>query len=600
MTSLLAASVDASELTPPASSEIGAQPIVEPSDPPQPPATAANVARWTRTRNHFGLAGDEATVRRLYDKYGTSTALGTPLSPSELSRIEARQRLAASAPAVRRALKAVELGQADMYLEDDSSGFKLVVQATTTLPEAAKEQVRSASVDPSRVDFRVVENSEDELVTAMDEVRLETPETQELGIHSTAIDVKANRVILFTETSDAAARSSSVEASRFSDSIYVHRTAPLPIAQDSAGYSPGQMKSGLSIYNEAEGATCTSGFPARQTTSPYKYGVLTAGHCDNSESATWVHGAVGNDFTFGRTDGNSYDNNSSADSLFISFAGYNEALRSNLQWVGNNRIRQTGAVQNELDDVINDIVCMYGQTTLQLDCGPLLIKNFDTPIYDEGLTVRFIQELRVADYMDDEGDSGAAVMGGYKGAVAYGIHTGHFPGLGALYSHIDNVQQELNVEVTTALQPISFIPEHATSKCVDVHNGNDVLIQWSCHGGLKQQWVLKPVFETIYYELRSKYGSEPCAIASGGGKRTTAPYTPVVGSTCNLAQSYRQWDVADNGDDPDDIGFLARHTAGDATKLCADVLGTDTSEGADLGLYPCVGNASQRYKMKVP
>jgi hypothetical protein len=88
------------------------------------------------------------------------------------------------------------------------------------------------------------------------------------------------------------------------------------------------------------------------------------------------------------------------------------------------------------EDVVGQIACKTGTTT-GATCGTLKSRNVSYTI--DGA---FFYYLRGTDITSDRGDSGGTV---YSGFIYLGITKGSGGGYSHVYSHIDQVNQALNV-----------------------------------------------------------------------------------------------------------------------------------------------------------
>lgn len=179
-------------------------------------------------------------------------------------------------------------------------------------------------------------------------------------------------------------------------------------------------------------STCTSGFTVRNN-STGQVGVLTAGHCGNSQTYldTWDNLP----FMSERYSGN-HD---------IQWHNRSCNLTVPNEFDAGNGIRQVTGTQHRDQQAINSYICKNGMTTGRT-CGFITSKSI-CPSYVPSCSSTFIR-AREANYgiMVQPGDSGGAW---YVENIAYGITSGYYPSNGdGIYMAINYIST-LGVSVLT-------------------------------------------------------------------------------------------------------------------------------------------------------
>jgi hypothetical protein len=136
-------------------------------------------------------------------------------------------------------------------------------------------------------------------------------------------------------------------------------------------------------------------------------------------------------------------------------------------------------------------------------------------------------------------------------------------------------------------QYVQLIARHS-GQCLDVTgqsvaNGTQV-IQWPCHGGGNQKWVLVPTGTGHYFATVQHSGQ--CLDVSGA---STMPGAPVIQWPCHGGGN-QQWDRYDLGN-----GYsllVAVHSG-----QCLDVTGRSTQPGASVIQWPCHSGNNQQWRI---
>ncbi|WP_026925306.1 RICIN domain-containing protein [Glycomyces arizonensis] len=135
---------------------------------------------------------------------------------------------------------------------------------------------------------------------------------------------------------------------------------------------------------------------------------------------------------------------------------------------------------------------------------------------------------------------------------------------------------------------VTDIVNRNSGKCVDVVNGSTAdgaeIIQYDCHGGANQQWMLQDAGGG-YYQIISQ-ASGKCLDIDGASTSNSAR---AIQWPCN-GQTNQQWEVRDAGGGH--VELVARHSG-----KCLDVIDSSTANGTRLQQYDCWGGANQQWSL---
>lgn len=188
-----------------------------------------------------------------------------------------------------------------------------------------------------------------------------------------------------------------------------------------------QWYGGLAI--RGQNGDCTTGFAVRRNSDGAR-GVLTAGHCHNTQVATFT--GQGQFLTFlGEKYGGPYE------FQWHRLAGYTPV--NNIQWSASGATRYITGAKARNYQVIGAYVCKYGLTT-KYGCGNIADKNYLLDYLDPWkpqipFTATFIRVSSNTNPFTKPGDSGGPWYNGY---TAYGVHSTGF-GYNAVYMAIDYI-----------------------------------------------------------------------------------------------------------------------------------------------------------------
>jgi endoglucanase len=132
------------------------------------------------------------------------------------------------------------------------------------------------------------------------------------------------------------------------------------------------------------------------------------------------------------------------------------------------------------------------------------------------------------------------------------------------------------------------IVSRVSGKCIDVVSGSTAdgaeIIQYDCHGGANQQWILRDAGGG-YVQIVSQ-ASGKCIDVSGA---STANNAKAIQWTCGTGTN-QQWQVRDAGGGY--VSFVARHSG-----KCLDVINSGTANGTRLQQYDCTSANNQQWTL---
>lgn len=222
--------------------------------------------------------------------------------------------------------------------------------------------------------------------------------TRIAGLHvDLDIDVRKNRVEVYS-TEPARVRS----LLRSSELLRAGAVAVVPVTEPARPTSlGGYFYGGLKLDNSNFGY-CTSGFAVQSGST---YGVLTAGHCE--DSATWTGGSL----TFqGQVCGSGSDVQWHTHGI----------TKPWFQYSSSGAVREVYGQKSRANQVIGEYICKQGQTTGQT-CGNLISKSFQPGWLQCSPHTATYLRLNASSSLVLGGDSGGPV---YSGNTAYGLVSG--------------------------------------------------------------------------------------------------------------------------------------------------------------------------------
>lgn len=336
------------------------------------------------------------------DPRGTLPASGT----SELHRREAVQ--ASLGPALRAAAK--DERSAGAYFDDTDTAVFL------TSGDPAKVRGKLTSLIPGNVQsrFEHVRHSLKELYALQGRVNadLSAGRLRELGISSTAIDTRANAVV--------------VGASRVTDELratladaygnWIVATFEPPSEGGDACTSRSNCppaKGGIKI-DAPNGGYCTSG-PMVRVAGSNQLRILTAGHCIAVTGGTgtnkkWTH----HDAALGWSEAHSWVNGADADAGLIYPSPTVTGSRNLMYRASSTDVVGITAWKQTVEQVQGSLLCRSGAKS-GYRCGEIALTNKTKDV--DGVS---IDHQWVVDFDACPGDSGAPYL---VGNVAWGIHS---------------------------------------------------------------------------------------------------------------------------------------------------------------------------------
>lgn len=184
---------------------------------------------------------------------------------------------------------------------------------------------------------------------------------------------------------------------------------------------------------------CTSGFLVRTKQNPANIVQLTAGHCFNGVAGSVKHGEPAGTYdVLGSNLADAYWSGSNTDARIYDVIN---SRKSNYIYLVVN-------ITNEGSHGVGSPVCMKGQATGGSSCGEILSSSVSRT-YPDGTI--FIQQVK-ASFNINIGDSGGPVYhGGGSTFYAHGLVTYRDGANVSVYSRLDYIRANLNVDLCTNL-----------------------------------------------------------------------------------------------------------------------------------------------------
>ncbi|HEY8239408.1 MAG TPA: kelch repeat-containing protein, partial [Candidatus Limnocylindrales bacterium] len=283
-------------------------------------------------------------------------------------------------------------------------------------PAKARGKLARLVPGDAKVRFERVKHSQKDLETVQQRINadLGAGRLEGRGILSTAIDTRANAVVVGASRVDDELRDALVRA--YGDSVVV--TLEGPSQGGDAGCVSrtdcGPAKGGIRIVRTA-GGYCTSG-PMVRVLGSNALRILTAGHClaltgGTGTSKTWTHSGSG----LGWSEFHTWGNGADADVGLVNPSSYPVGGPRNLLY----RSSHTDVVaitswKPTAEQIQGSLVCRSGAVSGYV-CGEITLTN-KTKSVDGGS----IDHQWVVDFDACPGDSGAPYL---VGDVAWGIHS---------------------------------------------------------------------------------------------------------------------------------------------------------------------------------
>ncbi|GAB4001017.1 ricin-type beta-trefoil lectin domain protein [Glycomyces albus] len=210
----------------------------------------------------------------------------------------------------------------------------------------------------------------------------------------------------------------------------------------------------------------------------------------------------------------------------------------------------------------------------------------------------FVRHIRaITDVMHDNNMGGTywPALGGKTGDIGYDWYSMFALGGGGTdltvtvrnHTGADRLRHAWGDDIGGGGDVVDLVNRNS-GKCVDVVSGSTddgaEIIQYDCHGGDNQQWLLQDVGGG-YYEIVS-VASGKCIDVDGV---STANNARIIQWTCNGGQN-QQWELRDTGDGH--VEIVARHSG-----KCLDVIDSSTANATRIQQYDCYGGANQEWSL---
>jgi hypothetical protein len=396
-----------------------------------------SIAKQMAFRVDFGLsATDETIVRVDADPRASSDEYGVALMPDELADLYVRgvwrDELAS--------IYAYAAAESDVF-----AGFYIDQQAGGTLhvefiddPDGHRDAI--AKLVPPGMPFAVdrVSHSLADLQATRDAIDAADDKS---GIPGGFVemwtDIPMNQIQLGVRVMTPQVESDLIKA--FGSGMAVHEAKPADMMTCTAHDCDPPWKGGLEITDYGPVSYgCSICFSAVGSLNTH---VLTAGHCAGGDIGSLWQEGLGRQVVGDMRASTFRDFGTTADAAKIMIDPSNKSTDIIL---GAGTLRTMTRVQGHDVDVIGDRVCQAGAFT-GLWCGNITAVDYQLEGTAYGFNYKF-RHLRKADFSVRDGDSGGPVFDGQK---AMGLVEGRAPDGRAMYSHIWEVQQLLNVTVVT-------------------------------------------------------------------------------------------------------------------------------------------------------
>jgi hypothetical protein len=406
-------------------------------------AVAASTDRQIRAdqrfRLTFGLRSDEGHIRDVHRQAGgTVVAYGVRLTQHEERELSTRffelDALKRAAQAYVAHMQIDEFG--GMFIDQRAGGILYVQVTHGAKGHAARLRARAPYTERLRV--IMVRTSAHELDEVHRRIIEDMPMLQRRVVQ-VGVEEPSRRAVSLLERRYGGAR------------VAVRKG--FPTGTESRSDDPPPFQAGYALRDSATAVDdCTMAFSAyKYVPGAPQYYQLTAGHCAPDgmlEGAAQYHSST----LMGTIAENSLAispippaifayTNSDAASISIAFANHGNRLYHEGDPTA--RITQVEVLDT---DVEGDPVCQSAKDS-QVACGEILSVDHSAATGVDPHIV--IEHTRKADYIHEQGDSGAAVFapvagGGYE---AMGVHHGRDPSDNkAVYSHIGHVLSDLGLD----------------------------------------------------------------------------------------------------------------------------------------------------------
>lgn len=311
------------------------------------------------------------------------------------------------------------------YIEDETGKLVVLVKGED---EKSKKEIKRLTDNSSNVVYKSCDCSYNEMLQTIDEILKKWQIFHEKGIEIVSVEERIMEgVIVITIDGYSNEKENVIRETISCDYLRVEESHE----EKKEGAT---VRAGDGIAVEGDDLTGTYGFAAKRNGEA---GFVTAGHVC-SEIGTEI---FYNETVIGEVAAVSYAIGRTSDSAFVKARGI--AL--------SNRVKNNGTIWAASSRVFpeNTTVYKYGAKTGRT-MGVIKSNNYIN------MGTKSSNNLGVADYVSDRGDSGAPVLfyeGNYGGVSRYtllGIHKGRGETGNAIFSHYKNIAKELGVTAITS------------------------------------------------------------------------------------------------------------------------------------------------------
>lgn len=370
-------------------------------------------------RKTMGLEHSQSLVEKLVTNGVENDSINTHgafLTNEELTKVEAQiQKQRTNIPKIREYLTSPELESnfSGIYVDQSNGGTVHIGYKNKEFNKGVKDKIKKMYSESEKIVFFSAKHSQESLnninkLIHSQKAKLKNTDINIVSISSNFKDQSVDVGIFpFSEDKEKLIREI------YGNNINVFENMEKGEEENRfAFYRP--LMGGIAIV--VDGSGCTGGFSS--TGSSY----ITAGHC----------GAVGDGVTQGGSrigEITTRINTGAVDAAIVRVD--NRDWLSNDFYANSARDRNFFSWQGELEEYEGEYVCKVGRST-GYTCGTVQSTYF---------SIRTHHNMSVASYTSDNGDSGSPV---FYTSELIGLHEGSSY-LGAVYSHVDNVQRALNI-----------------------------------------------------------------------------------------------------------------------------------------------------------
>lgn len=377
------------------------------------------IAENIKYRKTMGLEHNQSLIENLVHngvKNNSYNTHGAFLTNEELALVEERvKKQKTYIPKIREYLTSPELESnfSGMYVDQSNGGTVNIGYKNKEFNKEVENEIKKMYGESEKIKFFNAKHSQKELnninkLIHSEKVKLKNNDINVISINSNLKDQSVD-VGIFPYSDEKA----KIIKQIYGNNIIVFEEVDEGEEENRfASYRP--LMGGISIV--VGGGGCTGGFAS--TGSAY----ITAGHCGGMGAVVTQGGGRIGEITRSINVG-------PVDAAIV--------LVDNRAWLTNDfyanapRDRNFFSWQGELEEYVGEYVCKVGRTT-NYTCGTIKSTYY---------SIRTHHNMSVASYTSDNGDSGSPV---FYTSKLIGVHEGS-SSLGAVFSHVDNVQRALNI-----------------------------------------------------------------------------------------------------------------------------------------------------------